>query len=193
MKRWSILGVPLAFGLVLGIFLSGPFTQGQVTPPVSTPKELTSFRGVVKTVLPAVVSIEARSKVVKTKTKGRTPVVPFEQGQVPEEFRRFFEDFGGRLPDQSETPHVGFGSGFLVDPSGVILTNFHVVDGADQVTVTLNDGRKFVAKNIRGDRRTDLAIVPLDAKRARSRRWSWPIRCAARSATASWRSEHRSA
>jgi serine protease Do len=61
-------------------------------------------------------------------------------------------------------PRYGFGSGFFVDPSGVILTNFHVVDGADQVTVTLADGRKFTSRNIKGDRRTDLAIVVLDQK-----------------------------
>jgi len=130
------------------------------------PKELTSFRDVVKTVLPAVVSIEARTKVVKTKANSRAQT---PQGQVPEEFRRFFEEFGrlpefGRVPDSNDAPRLGFGSGFFVDPSGVILTNHHVVDGADQVTVTLPDGRKFTSTNIRTDRRTDLAIVILDQK-----------------------------
>ena len=54
---------------------------------------------------------------------------------------------------------LGFGSGFFVDPKGVILTNYHVVDGADQVDVQLHDGRKFTSKDIKGDRQTDLAIV----------------------------------
>jgi serine protease Do len=168
MKRLSVVAVALVVGLSLGIYVGGPFIHGQVTQPVPTPKELTSFRNVVKTVLPAVVSIEARSKVVKTKSK-QPREVPFDRGQIPEEFRRFFEDFGRmpeqfRFPDQNDVPRLGFGSGFFVDPSGVILTNYHVIEGADQVTVTLPDGRKFNSKNIRGDRRTDLAIVILDQK-----------------------------
>ena len=52
----------------------------------------------------------------------------------------------------------------MIDPSGVVLTNFHVVDGADHVLVTLADGRKFTSKSIKSDRRTDLAIVVLDGK-----------------------------
>jgi serine protease Do len=162
MKRWTLVPAVLVLGIGLGTFLLGPFTHGQVTPPIALPKEMTSFRDVVKTVLPAVVSIESRTKVVKIKGKAR-PQVPFDQGQFPEEFRRFFEEFG-RIPDANEAPRLGFGSGFFIDPSGVILTNFHVVDGADQVTVQLSDGRKFVSRNIKGDRRTDLAIVTLDAK-----------------------------
>jgi len=168
MKRWSVSAALLA-GISLGMYVGGPIIHGQATQAVPVPKELTSFRHVVKTVLPAVVSIESKTKLVKTKSKqpGR---LPSDDGQVPEEFRRFFEDFGrlpeqfGRLPDQYDGPRLGFGSGFFVDPSGVILTNFHVVDGADQVTVTLPDGRRFNSKNIRGDRRTDLAIVVLDQK-----------------------------
>jgi serine protease Do len=169
-KRWSFAAALLLVGLSAGLYMGGSFIHGEVTHPAPMPKELTSFRDVVKTVLPAVVSIEARTKVVKTKSK-QPQTAPFDrgQGQVPEEFRRFFEDFGRlpeqfRFPDQNDVPRLGFGSGFFVDPSGVILTNYHVVDGADQVTVTLPDGRHFNSKNIRGDRRTDLAIVILDQK-----------------------------
>ena len=59
--------------------------------------------------------------------------------------------------------NLGFGSGFIVDPQGVILTNYHVVDGADQVEVTLTDGRKFTSDNIKSDERTDIAIVRIKA------------------------------
>ena len=65
------------------------------------------------------------------------------------------------MPD---SPVHGFGSGFIIDPKGVILTNYHVVAGADTVEVTLNDGRKFTSKDIKTDPKTDLAIVRLDAK-----------------------------
>src|SRR5205807_2344271 len=56
-------------------------------------------------------------------------------------------------------PQQSFGSGFIIDPKGVVLTNFHVVDGADRVEISLKDGRKFFSKEIKGDRKNDLAIV----------------------------------
>ena len=164
MKRVS-LGIVLLAGLGAGTYFGGNLIQGQPTPAPVQPKEPHSYRDVVKTVLPAVVSIESRAKIVKTKVQPQRPQ-PGE-GQLPEgvppEFRRFFEEFK-RAPELNDVPRSGFGSGFFIDPSGVILTNFHVVDGADQVSVTLNDGRKFIGKTIRGDRRTDLAIVVLDNK-----------------------------
>src|SRR5262249_52259219 len=75
MKRWSVLAVALLFGLSMGLYMGGPFIHGQATQTVASPKELTSFRHVVKNVLPAVVSIESKTKLVKTKNKqpGRQP------------------------------------------------------------------------------------------------------------------------
>jgi serine protease Do len=87
--------------------------------------------------------------------------MPFEDFGLPPDARKFFEEFQ-QMPFEQEVPRSGFGSGFFIRADGVILTNYHVVAGADQVTVTLNDGRKFHSKNIKGDRRTDLAIVRLD-------------------------------
>ncbi len=163
MKRWSIVIVALVLGAVGGGYFVGPWLHGQGGPPApALPKELTSYRDVVKQVLPAVVSIEAHTKVAprpKAKNKGRP--LPDD---IPEPFRRFFEDFGGPGFDLPEQPRQGFGSGFFIDAGGVLLTNFHVVSGAEHVTVTLMDGRKFTAKDIRGDRRTDLAIVRIDPK-----------------------------
>jgi serine protease Do len=122
---------------------------------------------VVKRVLPAVVSIEGR---IRPKLKSEQSSAPrrrsrSESGdQIPEEFRRFFEEFERRqMEAPEETPSVGFGSGFIVDPKGVILTNYHVVGGADQVEVQLKDGRKFTSKDIHGDSKTDLAIVRIHA------------------------------
>ena len=164
MKRWTVIAVSLVAGLAVGVFTAGPLLRGQATSAPAIPKEITSFRYVVKKVMPAVVSIESRTKLVKYNGKARQKA-PFDSSQVPEEFRRFFQDFDfGQAPEMDQAPRIGLGSGFIIDPSGIVLTNFHVVDGADHVLVTLADGRKFTSKNIKSDRRTDLAIVTLDGK-----------------------------
>jgi serine protease Do len=164
MKRGAaFLGI-LLVGLSAGGFALIRFSHGD--PPAPAPRttgldrEVGSYRGIVKKVLPPVVSIESRGKAVHTKLKPGKDKTP--DPRVPEEFRRFFEDF--KMPDMPETPRDGFGSGFIVDPKGVIVTNNHVVDGADSVTVNLPDGRKFDAKDIRTDPRTDLAVIILDNK-----------------------------
>jgi serine protease Do len=169
MTRWSIPLACLLLGGLVGSFVAGPALLGQHPGQPATvtnvPKELTSYRGVVKTVLPAVVSIEGRLKKVKATGPSSRRQPQFDDQQVPEEFRKFFEDFGRQMPEQDDSPVLGFGSGFIVDPKGVILTNYHVVNGADQVEVTLPDGRKFLSRDIKGDRKTDLAIVRIDAKK----------------------------
>ena len=58
----------------------------------------------------------------------------------------------------------GFGSGFIVDPSGVVVTNNHVVRDTNVVEVTLHDGRKFTSKDIRRDPKTDIAVIRLESK-----------------------------
>jgi serine protease Do len=164
MKRWSCLLVALLTGFGAGGYFVGQTSFGQNKPPVAVaPHEIHSYRDIVKKVLPAVVSLEAKARVTAVKGKGKATRPPIDDSRVPEEFRRFFEDFG-RIPDMGEVPQVGFGSGFFIDPSGVILTNYHVVAGADSVLVTMTDGRKFTARNIKGDQRTDLAVVMLDVK-----------------------------
>jgi S1-C subfamily serine protease len=85
--------------------------------------------------------------------------------QIPEQFsdpffRRFF---GDRIPQQRERVERGSGSGFIINSSGKILTNSHVVDGADQVTVTLKDGRTFEGKVLGEDPVTDVAVIQIDA------------------------------
>ncbi|WP_088242971.1 HhoA/HhoB/HtrA family serine endopeptidase [Calothrix rhizosoleniae] len=87
--------------------------------------------------------------------------------QVPSEFndpifRRFF---GDQLPPQTrQRVQRGNGSGFIINSNGEILTNAHVVDGADVVTVTLKDGRSFDGKVLGEDKVTDVAVIKIDAK-----------------------------
>ncbi len=85
---------------------------------------------------------------------------------VPDEFndpffRRFF---GSRVPTQpTEREQRGNGSGFIINSNGEILTNAHVVDGADRVTVELKDGRKFKGQVLGEDPVTDVAVIKIDA------------------------------
>jgi len=150
----------LVFGGLLGL-LTGPFLQGQAHVPLAVPKEMTSYRDVVKQVLPAVVSIEAKVKSVAAtkRLSGRQPLSP-DDLKLPEEFRKFFgqpKDLPFQLPEAG--PQHSFGSGVVVDPNGVILTNQHVVAGAEEVEITFHDGSKLVSRDIKTDPKTDLAVV----------------------------------
>ena len=77
--------------------------------------------------------------------------------------RRFFDDFFGGLPDR-EYKQTGLGSGVIIDAQGYILTNQHVIDEADKITVTLSDGREFKAEIKGQDARSDLAVIKINAR-----------------------------
>lgn len=121
------------------------------------------FAAVTKEVEPAVVFIRAVTEHVKT---SNMPDLKNFQGQLPDDLLRQF--FGDRLPDLSgprkSQPMIGEGSGFLISKDGYILTNNHVVGGADKLEVTLSDGRKWNAKVVGADERTDVAVIKIDAK-----------------------------
>lgn len=136
--------------------------------PVHAPDELSAaFRDAASRVLPSVVSISTETKAKRVSLPGggrRGPVGPesdlFRQffGADPR-FEGLFEDNGdgGMMPQQS-----GAGSGFIVDStSGIVLTNSHVVEGSDNVVVTLHDGREIEAESWKFDPRADVAIIRL--------------------------------
>src|SRR6516225_7444470 len=130
----------------------------------TTLKELPSYRDIVKRVLPAVVSIEAEPKTRPAAAKHPSPGLP-PFGNIPglpDKLRKEMERF--RTPPPDAVPSRAFGSGFIVDPAGVILTNDHVVRGADEVMVHLQDGRTFTARDIKKDPTTDLAVVRIETK-----------------------------
>jgi serine protease Do len=160
MRHYLISLSCLLVGSLAGAWFIGPQLLGQPAPAVM-PKELVSYRDVVKRVLPAVVSIETLpNQAAKSKTKAQPR---FDDSKVPPEFRKFFEDFKMPLELPNEAPHHSLGSGFFVDSKGTILTNYHVVKGAEQVSVLLDDGRKFFSKDIKVDPQTDLAVVTIQA------------------------------
>jgi serine protease Do len=129
--------------------------------------ELPSFTKMVEDASPAVVNISTRQKVAqRTVNAGAQPVIPGLEG-LPPEFREFFErgvpqaprNQGGR---QREAQSLG--SGFIISPDGYILTNNHVVNGADEIIVRLADRSELEAKLIGGDPRTDVALLKIAGK-----------------------------
>jgi serine protease Do len=110
-----------------------------------------SFADLVERVSPAVVSVTAEEKVTQP-----------DGGELPEGFREFFRQFGGRgMPQMKPQARkaTSMGSGFIIDKSGLIVTNNHVVDGATKIKVKLPDGRTFDATLVGTDPATDVALL----------------------------------
>jgi serine protease Do len=109
----------------------------------------------------AVVNVST-TKLVKRGTQGAPFAIPGDE-QMQEFFRRFFPNGPGgqRGAPMQDMPTRGEGSGFIVSSDGYILTNAHVVSGADEVIVKLIDKRKFTAKVIGTDARTDVAVLKI--------------------------------
>ncbi|OKH20938.1 HhoA/HhoB/HtrA family serine endopeptidase [Chroogloeocystis siderophila] len=134
---------------------SSSVATSPISPAIAAPIPTTDpnfVADVVERVGPAVVRIEA-SRTVTT----RVPDVfddPF--------FRRFF---GSQIPRTQQRVQQGTGSGFIISSDGRILTNAHVVDGARNVSVVLNDGRRFTGRVLGTDPVTDVAVIKIDAER----------------------------
>ena len=122
-----------------------------------------SFAPIVKKVLPEVVNISATKVVKNSGWEGMQDGMP--QGmQMDPLFRQFF---GGNSGHQFNTPKEdrerSLGSGVIVSPNGYILTNNHVIDGANEVTVTTSNKRAYQARVIGTDPRTDIAVLKINA------------------------------
>jgi serine protease Do len=120
-----------------------------------------SFADVIDSVSPAVVNI-AVMKVETAPTSFQYREGPGFRGEQSLPFE-FFERFFNGDPRGFERRSEGQGSGFLIDATGYIVTNNHVAGGAQEITVTLQDGRKFDAKLVGNDARTDLALIKIEA------------------------------
>lgn len=117
-----------------------------------------AFKFVARSLRPSVVSISSVRRVAASRQLD-------EPRPLPDELRRFFGDEFAERFDFGVNPRElrGRGTGVIVNPAGYILTNSHVVDGADEVEVTLADDRKFSADLVGIDKPTDLAVLKIEA------------------------------
>lgn len=160
-QRW-IGALMLSAGCAVGLAATPVWAQS----PAPVVKGLPDFTELVELVGPSVVNIRTLERVRQTPTGGAA------DEQMLEFFRRFGipvppgsgrsaprQDRGG----QDEERPTGVGSGFILSTDGYIMTNAHVVDGADELLVTLPDKREFKAKVVGADKRTDVAVVKIEA------------------------------
>jgi serine protease Do len=158
----ALLGTAL---LAAGIDGAPAIAQTPLTP--QTPQavqQLPSFADMIDQVQPAVVTVSVTERA--RASADQEEELPFD---VPEGSP--FSDFFKQFQDQMRKHHQrggdmrrqGLGSGFIIDPAGYIVTNNHVVDGADEVRVTLHDGTDYKAKVVGVDAKTDLALVKVEA------------------------------
>jgi serine protease Do len=165
LKRKTFVGalaLAVVIGLGLGLFATSRAQLGRtVAPaigtldapiiPVQMPVNTNTFAKVAEAIKPAVININTVSR--GGVGSGRTP---FEEFFGEEFFKRFFGTEPERVPQRS------LGSGVIVDPSGIALTNAHVVEKASEIEVITLDGTKHRAKVVGADKKTDLAVLRLD-------------------------------
>ncbi|HLY06790.1 MAG TPA: Do family serine endopeptidase [Rhizomicrobium sp.] len=143
----SIRSIGLAAALLVGFAVAG---SSAAETPQSMPQVQLTFAPVVKRVAPAVVNVYSRSVV---------------QAQVNPLFADpFFQRFFGATPEMRQRVQQSLGSGVIVRADGIIVTNNHVVQGGQNITVALSDRREFKARVLLADSRTDLAVIKIDAK-----------------------------
>ena len=159
---WTVLclGIGLGAAEAIDLVKGPPHTQtgGAPSPISSMPAAPASFSELAKKASPSVVNIS----VVKTaEGMGEAPL-QFGPGDP---FKDFFDRyFGDQMPKNFKEKALG--SGFILDKEGYILTNNHVVEGADEVKVKLADGKESKAKVIGRDPKTDLALIKIDADKS---------------------------
>ncbi|MCM3904064.1 MAG: DegQ family serine endoprotease [Pyrinomonadaceae bacterium] len=149
-------------GVSLAIGLNARYARASATSTIPTPDALTtgntdlarnSYAPVVSRVSPAVVTIRSESRVQAAQESPS-----FDDPQL----REFF---GGRIPQQQQGPQrrSGLGSGVIVSSDGTILTNHHVIEGAEKIKVQLTDNRTFDAKLVGSDAASDLAVLKVES------------------------------
>jgi len=140
-----------------GVLLSSAMADSTTPPALSAPSTMNQagFGDLVVKVKPAVVNIASDGK----KLGGS------EQDQQPQQGMPQIPGMPGQDDQQDSRPKHALGSGFIIDPSGYVVTNNHVIDGADKITVTLDDGSSYKAKLVGRDAKTDIALLKIEASK----------------------------
>jgi len=173
-SRLARLG-PAGF-ICLALMLAGaPFARaaGLDSAPDSTPRGLPSFADLAARLLPAVVNVASTETVASSENQdqGEPPLPTLPPGSPLEKFFHNFMHNQGQGNNESEGGDAppapdrlqSLGSGFIIDPSGLVVTNNHVIEGAQQITVTLHDGTVYPATLVGHDERMDLALLRIHA------------------------------
>jgi Do/DeqQ family serine protease len=157
-RKGAAAGAVLLTGVLLG-YTAAPDAKGTTPAPVAAARETAtrtlgsathSYAQVVDAVTPAVVTVRSERRVRQVSQ------------QVPDEWmREFFGGGRGRAPQRTPRRQGGLGSGVIVRADGYVLTNHHVIDGAEQVDVELTDGRSFKATVVGSDAASDLAVLKI--------------------------------
>ncbi len=126
-----------------------------------------SFADLVEELSPSVVSI-ASTTIIENNSTNEIPQFP--EGSP---FDEFFKDYFDRDQNRSQRPMTGLGSGFIISDDGIIVTNNHVIEGADEITVILYDETEFSAELLGRDPKADIAVLKInsDNKELRSVNW----------------------
>ena len=158
-----LVALAAGVGVGLGLQLSGLRWPGAASPPPSRAAGPTAadiqraFVGVAEHVRPAVVNIATAHFLRRQRPRGATP-----SPGTPPSLKEYFDQYFGQMPP-GERERSGVGSGVIIDAQGHILTNLHVIKGADEITVRFHNKKEVTGKVVGTDATTDLAVIRIPA------------------------------
>jgi serine protease Do len=169
-RRVALLATTIASLAVAAVFVAPAFTpqadvlgnsahaQNLTDKVQQLPQRPVGFADIVEKVKPSVISVRVKME-RPADADSSDQELPFPPGSP---FERFFKRFGMPNTPNGKEVITGQGSGFFISPDGYAVTNNHVVQNAEEVTVTADDGKTYTAKVIGTDTRTDLALIKID-------------------------------
>ena len=182
-----VTALALSSAAVIGLMVG--LNSGETTPASAATGQATAaapwagYADLVEQVMPSVVAITATHNTQQPHgCRADQPDAPNsrefrfgEQGPNGEMMRRFMQrffgdqmppQFGMPMPPENAQPEVALGSGFIIDDTGRVVTNYHVVGNAEDVTVTLHDGKELKGKVVGKDKDTDLALIKIEGRQS---------------------------
>ena len=166
-SKLSPMALASVVSVLAGMALSGaveryhagvqPAHAASSAAPIGAGQGLPDFISLAKRLSPSVVNVST--------TQIRRKATQDGPGLGDDQMGQFFERFFGAPAPRGPQRRSGQGSGFIIDSNGTILTNYHVVDGAEKISVTLSDGKNYDAKVVGKDQKSDIAVVKIDAGR----------------------------